>query len=371
MSAFLNNKMENNYENYMKQCIELARKGEGYVSPNPLVGAIILDANGNFAGKGWHKKYGGPHAEVNAFTDAEKNGKDVANGTIFVSLEPCSHYGKTPPCADLIIKKGIKKVVIGCLDPNPKVNGAGIKKLKEAGIQVVTGVLEFDCKKLNEIFFKNNLENKPFVAIKTAVTLDGKIATKTGSSKWITSEKARQEVQRLRNKYDAILSGSGTVLADDPSLTCRMDGGRNPVRVIIDSKLKVSKDSKVFLDDGTKVFLFVGENVSDINYSANVEIVKSPLVNEKIDLTFVLNTLFNKGIRSVLVEAGGILNGVFIEQKLADKLYQFIAPKILGDDNSKSWIEGFDITDISDCKNLEIVNVKMFYPDILIEAKFL
>lgn len=362
--------MQKIYEKYMKKCISLAKKGEGSVSPNPLVGAIVLDKNGNIAGYGWHKKYGEAHAEVNAIKMAESNGVNINRGTIIVSLEPCSHYGKTPPCADLIIKKDFEKVVIGCTDPNPIVAGRGIKKLQDAGIEVIQGVLESECKALNEIFIKNQLNNMPFVAIKTATTMDGKIATKTGSSKWITSKKSRTFVQKLRNKYDAILTGSGTVIADNPSLTCRMKNGRNPVRIIIDSKALCSTDSKVFNNDGTKIFWIVGSNTSFKNKEINTEIIKCPLDKKsgKIDLTYLMHILYEKGIKSILVEAGGTLNGAFIKAGLVDKLYQFVAPKILADKEGKSFIEGFDISNINDCTKLKIEHVKMFEPDVLIEA---
>lgn len=363
--------MTKDYEKYIKQCIELAKKGEGSVSPNPFVGAVVLDKNGNLAGEGWHKKYGEAHAEVNAFKAAEKNGIDVEGGTIFVNLEPCSHYGKTPPCADLIIKKGIKKVVIGCKDPHPKVNGGGIKKLNDAGIEVVTGILEKECTELNEIFFKNLSDNRPFVALKTATTLDGKIATKTGSSKWITSEKAREHVQKLRNKYDAILTGSGTVIADNPSLTCRLnDGGRNPVRVIVDSMLKTAPESKVYANDGTKVYVACAQNAPDKVYAKNVELIKCPLIGGKIDLKYLTTQLYDKGIKSILIEAGGLLNGAFVKASLSDKLYQFISPKILGDTMAQSFIEGFDLSTIDECYKLEIVSFQSFEPDILVVSVF-
>lgn len=363
--------MQKLYEKYMKKCIELAKRGEGLVSPNPLVGAVVLDKYGQVAGYGWHQKYGEAHAEVNAINMAKANGVDINGGTIIVSLEPCSHFGKTPPCADLIINEGLKKVVIGCVDPNPKVAGNGIKKIQNAGIEVVTGVLEKECLYLNEIFIKNQVEKMPFVAIKTATTMDGKIATKTGVSKWITSEKARSEVQKLRNKFDAILTGSGTVLADNPSLTCRMKNGRNPIRVIVDSKGKTPSDSKVFNEDGTKVFLAVLENVDLKKYPENVQVLKCSACENKIDLKFLVNELYKQGVRSILVEAGGVLNGEFLKQNLVDKLYQFVAPKILGDENGKNFVEGFSIIDINRSMMLEIVKVKTFAPDILVEAKFL
>lgn len=365
--------MIKDYEFYMRKCIELAKNGEGSVSPNPLVGAVVLDRNNEVAGMGWHEKYGEAHAEVNAFNNAQQNGTDVSGGTIFVSLEPCSHYGKTPPCADLIIEKNIKKAVIGCVDPNPKVDKGGIRKLKAAGIEVITGVLEDECKRLNEIFMKNQIKKMPFVSIKTATTLDGKIATKTGSSKWITSEKARAYVQKLRNKYDAILTGSGTVISDNPSLTCRMEGknnGRNPVRVVIDSTLKTSPDSKVYNDDGTKVFVACADFVSLKEYGDNVEFIKCPLKSDtgKIDLKYLCDRLFEKGVMSILVEAGGQLNGAFLRDSLADKLYQFTAAKILGDNEAKSFVDGYDIKDINDCVKLSVVSCFALEPDLLIEC---
>lgn len=357
-------------EQIIKECIELAQKGEGHVSPNPLVGAVVIDKNGIIRGKGWHKKYGEAHAEVNAI--AEAGDKACNNGTIYVSLEPCSHFGKTPPCADLIIEKGFKKAVIGMVDPNAKVAGNGIKKLEKAGIEVETGILENECKKLNEIFIKHIVLKKTFVAIKTASTIDGKIASKTGSSKWITSEKARIEVQRLRNKYDAILTASGTVIADNPSLTCRSENGRSPIRVIIDSKLKTSPDSKVYMDDGTRVIVATTRQNIDKNskkFPDFIEFIACPLTcQNQINLNYLIEQLYQKGIYSIMIEAGGKLNGGFIKAGLVDKFYFFVAPKILGDNDGFSLIDGFNITDINESIKLKFDNIKQFSPDIMIEA---
>ena len=226
------------HNKYMKMCFNLARKGEGKTSPNPLVGAVLVDEKGDIAAKGWHKGYGLDHAEVDCIKNYEKKYGENVNYkglTLYVNLEPCNHYGKTPPCADFIIQKGIKRVVIAALDPNPKHTG-GAEKLEKAGVEVIKNVLKDDAIKLNETFFKNVLNKKPFIAIKTASTLDGKIATKTGSSKWITSAESREVVQNLRNKYDAILTSSSTVIKDNPSLTARGKGYRNPVRIVFDSK---------------------------------------------------------------------------------------------------------------------------------------
>ena len=365
--------MQKIYKKYMRKCINLAKLSLGKVAPNPLVGAVVLDKNGNFAGCGRHEKYGHAHAEVNAIKNAKENGFDIKGGTIIVNLEPCSHFGKTPPCADLIIKEGLRTVVVGCKDPNPKVAGRGIKKLEDAKIKVVVGVLEDECKKLNEVFIKNHTKNAPFVVLKTATTLDGKIATKTGSSKWITAEKSRNYVQKLRNEYDAILTGSGTVIVDNPSLTCRLKNGKNPIRIVIDSQLKTDPKSKVYNGDGTKIFVAVAENTDIKGFGTNtVEFIKCSVskTTGKIDLSELLIKLYEKGINSIMVEAGGELNQAFIQANLADKLYQFVAPKILGDSEAKSFVSGCDIKDINDSHKLLISSTKKLGQDIVIECYF-
>ena len=363
--------MKNNDEKFIKKCFQLAKKGEGKTSPNPLVGAVLVDENNKIVSEGYHKGYGLPHAEVDCINNYEKKyGKnaDYSKLTMYVNLEPCNHYGKTPPCADLIIKKKIKKVIIATLDPNKKHSG-GAKKLKDAGIEVVTGILKDEAIKLNEIFFKNMNENKPFVALKTATTMDGKISTKTGSSKWITSEKSRKYVQKYRNKYDSILTSSSTVIADNPSLTARGKNYKNPTRVILDTTLKTNPDSKVYNDDGTKVMLFYckAKNHTVKDYPKNVCLIKVKEKNGKIDLKDVINKLYETGINSVLLEAGGILNGAFLKENLVDKIYHFVAPKITGDKTARSFVEGFDISDINKCRNFEISTLKNLNPDILIE----
>lgn len=357
-------------EQIMLECIELAKQGEGNVSPNPLVGAIVVDKNGQIKGKGFHRKYGEAHAEVNAIAEAG----DIAceGGTIYVSLEPCSHYGKTPPCADLIISKKFKKVIVGMVDPNPKVGGNGIKKLTDARITVETGILEEKCKKLNEIFIKHILEKKPFIAIKSASTIDGKIATKTGSSKWITSALAREEVQRLRNKYDALLTGSGTIIADNPSLNCRMENGRNPIRIIIDSNLRTLPSSKAYTDDGTRVIIATTSDSIEKNahlYPKHIEFLACPVTSEdKLNLNFLAEKLYKKGIFSIMIEAGGNLCGGFIKENLTDKFYFFIAPKILGDNSGLSLVDGYNINDINESLKIKFGEIQKFPPDIMIEG---
>lgn len=354
------------YKKYMKRCLTLAKKAAGKTSPNPMVGAVILDKNLNFVSEGYHQKCGEAHAEVNAINAAKEKNIDIKGGIIIVNLEPCSHYGKTPPCADLIIKSGLKKVVVGCTDPNKKVAGNGIKKCQKAGLEVITGILEEECKKLNEIFFKNQLENLPFITIKTATTIDGKIATKTGSSKWITGEKSRNFVQKLRNNYDAILTSSQTVIADDPSLTCRMKNGKNPIRIIVDSKLTTPTTAKVYNNDGTRVI--IATTLKDNKkYPTNVEILTVKKSNDKVDLKDLTQKLYDLGINSVLVEAGGKLNGALLKEKLADKLIHFTAPKLLADTTAKSFAEGFDIENINNCLTLTPIRTKYYGTDLMRE----
>lgn len=352
------------FEFFMEKCIELARKAEGKVSPNPLVGAVVLDKNGAFVGEGFHEKYGEAHAEVNALKQA---GNKAKGGTLIVNLEPCSHYGKTPPCADLIIEKGIKKLIIGMIDPNPLVSGRGVQKCKDAGIEVETGVLEEKCCELNEVFIKNQIEQKPFIAIKTATTLDGKIATRTGSSKWITDSTSREFVQKLRNKYDAILTGSGTVIADNSSMLCNLEGGKNPIKVVLDTNAKIPADAKIF--EQGKVILATAKVASTLiqKYPENVEILVCPKNSDgQIDLGFLINELYQKGIKSILVEAGAKINSSFLKTRLVDKLYHFIAPKILGDNQAISCFEGFDTLLIKDCIGITIKEIQKLNGDVII-----
>lgn len=362
--------MQKEYERLMKKCINLARKSEGKTSPNPLVGAIIIDDEFNIISSGRHKYYGGNHAERNAILNAKT---DLKGKTIIVNLEPCSHTGKTPPCADFIIEKGIKRVICGMQDPNKKVCGNGIKKLKSAGIEVITGVLENECRELNKFFIKDHTKNLPYITIKTATTLDGKISTSKGSSKWITNEYSRKEVQKLRNKYDAILTSSETVIKDNPFLTCRLKNGRNPARIIIDSKLRTSETSNVYNNDGTKIYIITSENISEKEfqkYPSHVEIIKCGTKNNLIDLKEAVKKIYEKGIKSIISECGSKLNGGLIEANLADELIQFIAPKILGDKEGVNFVEGFNREKISECNNLKVVTVKKIKDNIMFVLKF-
>lgn len=339
----------------MAKCLELAKQAAGNTSPNPMVGCVIINDNNEIVSTGFHKKCGENHAERDALL---KSG-DFRGCTLIVNLEPCSHFGKTPPCADLIIEKGIKKVVYGMQDPNPIVAGRGLQKLRDAGIEVIGHVLEDECKKLNEIFFINQTEKRIYTALKTATTIDGKIAAHTGDSKWITSDLARKEVKNIRKIYDAVLTSSSTVVADNPEMLHKK-------KIILDRTLKTDFNSKVYAQGEIYVFHDEKFNAPDVGNS-DIRFVKAPVINEKIDIGFVLNEAFRLGIYSVLVEAGGKLNGSFLPY--IDKLYHFIAPKILGDNSGKSAFDGLSIDKISQCLNLKREEVKIFEPDIEIIYK--
>lgn len=338
------------YDKYMKKCIELAKSGEGQTSPNPLVGCVVLDKDGNEISTGFHHKYGENHAERDALLKLTKG--EEKGGTLIVNLEPCSHHGKTPPCADLIIERGLKRVVIGMQDVNPIVAGNGIKRLKDAGIEVVEHVLEDECKILNEVFIKNMTQKKVFIAIKTATTLDGKIATQNGSSKWITSGKARDEVKTIRNRYDAIMTSSATILADNPTMLHRK-------KIILDKKLRTNLEAPIYKNG--EIYLF---NDSLDMFEGGVNFIKTPEHDDKLDLEFVFNKAYELGIKSILVESGGHLAGSVL--KYADKIYHFIAPKITGDNSSLSCFDFQQIDDINKSLNFKFLDIKSFEPDILV-----
>ena len=328
-------------EQYIRMCFELAKQGKGSVLPNPMVGCVVLDKNGNLVSKGYHKKYGENHAERDALTKLQNN--EAEGGTLYVNLEPCSHYGKTPPCVDLIIERKLKKVVIASRDPNPKVDG--LSKLREAGIEVVEGVLEEEAKFLNRVFFKNISQKLPYVVLKTATTMDGKIATKTGDSKWITSDEAREEVYRMREEFDCILTSSNTVIADNPTMAHKF-------KCVLDKDNRTSKDAKIYQQ---------GEI-----YIANKE--NTPLKNGQLDLKAVLEELYRKGICTVFVECGGKLAGAFLKENLIDEVYQFIAPKIVNDNLAKSCFDGESVEKIADCKKFKIYETQLIGCDILIKT---
>lgn len=347
-----------NYEKLMKKCINLAKKGRGKTAPNPLVGCVVLDKNNEIISTGYHHKYGENHAERDALlklTDGSEK-----DGTLVVNLEPCSHYGKTPPCADLIIERGLKKVIIGCVDNNPKVAGNGIKKLKNAGIEVVLNVLEKECRELNEIFFTNIEEQRTFVALKTATTIDGKIATKTGDSKWITSDKSRNYARKLRTYYDAILTSSNTVIADNPTM-------KHKTKIILDRNLRTDWNADIYKQG--QIILVTSEDYCVDEYPLNFEVLLCPEKNGKLDLNYILKELYTSGIKSIFVEAGGKLCGEFVKENLVDKVYHFIAPKILNDNSGRSCFDGDNILKINDSKNFKLIDTKKLDSDILLTYK--
>ena len=342
----------NNDEKYIKMCFSLAKKGKNNVLPNPMVGSLIVK-EGRIISKGYHKKYGEFHAERNAILNAKEN---LEGATIYVNLEPCSHFGKTPPCADLIIEKKIKRVVFSSFDKNPKVDGA--KKLKEKGIEVLGGVLEKEGDELNKVFFKNITKKIPYIALKTATTLDSKIATENYDSKWITGDSSRLEVMKLRSLYQAIITGSNTVLYDNPKLTSRIKGGINPIRIIMDKKGQIPFNYNVFEDDGTRIILI--DNTKR-KCPSHVEKIGFSNINE------LLKTLFNMGIYSILIESGRGLNSAFLKEKCVDEIYHFIAPKILG--GGINFIDGFNPKKIDDGLIAYDLKIKKFEPDIMLNYK--
>jgi len=357
-------------EKYMRLALSLARRGEGRVSPNPMVGAVIVK-NGKIVGKGYHKYFGGPHAEVEAIKDAGENAKGA---TLFVSLEPCCHFGKTPPCTEAIIDAGIKKVVAATFDPNPLNHGKGIKILKKAGIEVEVGLCEEEAKKINEYFFKFIKKKIPYVIVKVAASLDGKITTFLGQSKWITSEKSRKLGKKLRNKVDAILVGINTVIKDNPELL-PLKKRKRYYRIILDSKLKIPLEAKILKNQTnypTLVFTTCRTKSDKIKTleqkGVKVEIVEEK--EEKVDARKVLEKLGKMEISSLLVEGGGEVIGSFIQEKLVDKIVLFLSPRIIGGKEAPTWVEGKGFAHLQETPWINIHRIKRIGEDILVEGYF-
>lgn len=359
-------------EEYMKRALELAKQGRGRTSPNPVVGAVIVK-DGAVIGEGWHQKCGENHAEINAFEDAEKRGADARGAQMYVTLEPCSHYGRTPPCAKAIIERGIQKVFVGLLDPNPKVAGRGVKMMEEAGIEVECGILEKECRAVNEIFLKYITEKEPFVVMKTAMTLDGKIAARTGDSKWVTGEESRQLVQKMRDCLTGIMVGIGTVLADDPRLTCRLPGGRDPVRIIADSRLSIPPEAKVLKDANCIVAALERECAEKREKRQHLEAMGICVlpVREKdgrLDLRDLMRKLGEKEIDSILLEGGGTLNEAALRCGIVDRVVSFIAPKIIGGKEAKTPVEGEGMDRMSEALCLKDLEISRIGEDLLVQG---
>ena len=366
----------NTHEKYMTRALELAKKGAGHTKLNPMVGCVVVK-DGCIVTEGYHEKYGSFHAERNALTRCSE---DVTGADMYVTLEPCCHHGKTPPCTEIIIERGIGRVFVGSMDPNPLVGGKGVKILRDAGIKVETGILEDECLRLNEIFFHYITNKLPFVALKYAMTLDGKIACHTGDSKWVTGETAREHVHELRRLYSAILVGIGTVLADDPMLNCRIDEGVDPVRIICDSKLRIPLESSIVRsarEIETMVFASqkfenagnFADKKSELE-SAGVEVIVQETSGGKISMSGLVKTLGEREINSILVEGGGRINAAFIEERLADKLYAYIAPKLVGGLGAPGPVGGEGISLMKDACGLKDLRMRMLGDDMLVEGSF-
>jgi len=357
-----------NHEDMMRYAMELAEKGLGKINPNPMVGAVIVK-NGKIIGKGYHEKYGELHAERLAILRCEE---DVRGATLYVTLEPCCHYGKTPPCTDIIISTGIKKVVIGTLDPNPHVNGKGVEILQQHGIEVIYEVLGDECRKQNEVFFHYILDKKPYVVMKYAMTLDGKIATVTGQSKWITGEKSRRKVHESRHRYSGIMVGVSTVIKDNPMLNCRIKDGVNPTRIICDSNLRTPLESNI-VATASDISTIIATTCSDnekykLYEEKGVKILTVASLEDRVDLNDLMSKLGELKIDSILLEGGGELNFSALKSGIVNKVQVYIAPKIFGG-AAKSPVGGLGIEDINDSIILKNQNIISIGEDICIESE--
>jgi diaminohydroxyphosphoribosylaminopyrimidine deaminase/5-amino-6-(5-phosphoribosylamino)uracil reductase len=360
------------HEIYMKRALELALNGWGTTNPNPLVGAVIVK-DGWVIGEGFHERRGQDHAEVAALKNAKQ---ELHGSTLYVNLEPCSHFGKTPPCAKAIIESGVSKVVIGMTDPNPLVAGEGIRMLNEAGIETEVGILENQAKKLNEIFIKYITEKKPFVILKSAMSLDGKICTYTGDSKWISGEESRKYVHHVRNRVSAIMVGTNTIIKDNPSLTTRLEGEkRDAHRIILDRTGRIPIDSKVFnTSPGVRVIVATSETAhitkNDEWKSRGAEVLVLPETNTGLDLNYLMDRLYELEIDSVLIEGGGSINFSAVQSGIVDKYTAFISPIIIGGDNALTPVDGKGFEDLQNSMKLKNISTKAIGEDILIEGYF-
>mgnify|MGYP002075545161 FL=1 len=357
------------HEDYMKRALELAKTAIGHTSPNPMVGCVVVK-EGRIVAEGCHEKYGEFHAERNALTKCRE---DVEGADLYVTLEPCCHQGKTPPCTDIIIEKKIGRVFVGAMDPNPKVAGNGVRLLREKGIQVETGILEKECLELNEIFFYFIRTRMPFVAMKYAMTLDGKIAAYTGDSKWVTGEAARKHVHELRNQYSAIMAGVDTVLADDPMLNCRLPKGTDPVRIICDTHLRIPEESQIVTSASEirTILAYAGDEKEEKKeklLSTGVELIRCG-DGEQVDLELLFQKLGERQIDSVLVEGGGTLHGSLLLTGLVNRVYAYVAPKLIGGKEASSPVEGAGFARMREAEVLSEIEIIPFGEDICITGK--
>jgi len=355
-------------EHWMKRALHLAEKGRGRTSPNPMVGAVLVK-DGKVVGEGYHIKAGADHAEITALRQA---GEEARGATLYLNLEPCTHYGKTPPCAPAVIQAEVKRVVIGMEDPNPLVRGRGVESLKGAGIDVDVGILEKECRGLNEAFCKYIMKKEPFVILKVAASLDGRIAVRDGDSKWISGELSRRFVHRMRDQTDGVVVGIGTVLRDDPILTARIKKGRDPYRIILDSRLRIPEEAKVIENSPSKAIIVTTELAArDRVQKLEKKGIRILIVDSKegrVDLKACLSKLGEMGMMSLLVEGGSRINGAFLDEGLIDKIFLFFSPKLIGDGEAPGIFGGVGKRALKEAFPLNRVRVKRIGEDILVEG---
>jgi len=359
------------HEWYMRLALELAGQAKGRTTPNPLVGAVVVK-DGEIVGRGYHRKAGTPHAEIHAIREA---GEKTRGAILYVTLEPCSHFGRTPPCSEAVIKAELAEVYVAMQDPNPLVTGRGIKQMTEAGIKVHVGLLEKEAQRLNEVFIKYITTRAPFVVLKTAMTLDGKIATHTGHSTWVTGSAARETVHRMRDWYDAILVGVNTVVTDNPALTCRLsEGGQDPIRIILDSLAKTPPDAKVVVQKSTAPTYLVVTDRAPVERivalsSGKAKIVRTAAGAEgRIDLVGLLQKLGEMEITSILVEGGAEVAASFLEARLIDKVVTFIAPKIIGGSGAPGPVGGQGRDSMDEAVRLREISYGIVGEDLYVEG---
>jgi len=354
-------------QEYMRRALALAVQGAGRVNPNPMVGCVIVK-DGRIIGEGWHQEYGGLHAERNALESCTEPATDA---TLYVTLEPCCHWGKTPPCTDAILKHHIKRVVIGCVDTNPLVAGQGVQILRKAGVEVETGVCEAECRSLNEVFFHYIAHKTPFVVLKYAMTLDGKISTYTGDSKWITGEAARAHVHQIRNRLSGIMVGVGTVIVDDPLLTCRIEGGRHPTRIICDSHAKIPLESQIIrtAKDIKTIVAVIEENEKTQELEqVGAQILRCEEQDGRVDLSDLMRRLGEQNIDSILLEGGSTLAFSALQAGIVHKVQAYIAPKLIGGDTAKTPVGGAGFALMNDALALDNLSVQPLGGDFLLEG---
>lgn len=372
--------MDTKPEQHMRRAMELAMRGTGKTRPNPLVGAVLVK-NGTVIGEGWHRQYGDLHAEREALADCMARGADPGGATLYVTLEPCCHVGKQPPCTQAIVLAKIARVVVGSRDPNPLVHGKGIAYLREHGIEVEEDFLKDECDRLNEIFFHYITTRTPFVAVKYAMTADGRIATKTGESQWITGQCARHHVHELRNKYASILAGIGTVLADNPLLTCRIKGGTNPLRIVCDTTLRIPFQSRIVQtaaeiptivactkqQDGTDLHSKMEQKKKALEqYGVEVLAIPSAQNAPAVDLKALCSALGEKNIDSVLIEGGAAIHASALESGIVQKIYAYVAPRIFGG-AAPAPVAGNGVEHIADAPSFSLTSLTQYENDVLLE----